>query len=358
MEALAEMDLGFLLAQVSDDPDSLRALLVNEIERSLPDIISHLRIPPPVSKNYTKMIESRLSGKPGFRRYNATERKRVVQQLEDESFLRNLRLAQERYSNGVQAGTAKRARAIPTDYSDGTGFVVDPVQRTAPGRTSQFHGPFAPHKQGRTNMIVTSVTSQGLQGELPLEISEDSDARTARIEKDIAQTTLEVPDIPIELQEPLADRDIRDLLALIKSGRLVGFIEPSVQNLLPKGVNKIRVPRTRIYAGLDLENLIAEYHKLAISDLVSRDLADELQLLDGLIVAMEHEAQWSRINTRRFHLINKKHSIGLKHDEKEELDALDQLAQKQMYAVQNLPFAELAMLKVYARRLGFEEDTG
>jgi hypothetical protein len=86
-------------------------------------------------------------------------------------------------------------------------------------------------------------------------------------------------------------------------------------------------------------------------------LADELRLLDALIVSIENEEQWARINTRRFHLINKKHSIGLRSEELQELNALDALAEKQMHAVQQLPFVELAMLKTYARRLGFEEPT-
>jgi len=176
--------------------------------------------------------------------------------------------------------------------------------------------------------------------------------------EDIPECTLEIPDIPIELQESLADRDVRDLLALIRDGKLVSFIDPSVENLIPKGIKIIRVPRTKIYGALSLDRLIATYHDLAASDEVSPDLDDELRLLDALIVAMEHEAQWSRINTRRFHLINKKHSLGLQGDEEEELDALDQLAERLMYAVQDLPFAELAMLKTYARRLGFEEDVG
>jgi hypothetical protein len=355
MQSSVATNLGFLLLEVSEDPKALQTLIIDEIERSLPEIISLLRIPPPIDKRRAQLIEFRLAGRPGFRRLNASERQKVTQQLENETFLKSLRKAQEVFSNGIQAGTAKRSGVVPTDSSEGITLLADLVPETVRPSDTRTREVYAPLKQDRTNVIDTQVASTGAQGDLPFGQLQGLRPETDSKLGEVLETTLEIPDIPVELQEPLADRDIRDLLALIKESRLIGFIEASVEKLIPKGIKKIRVPKTRLYAALNLENLIAAYHDLAVSDDVSYELADELNLLDVLIVAMEHEAQWSRINTRRFHLINKKHSIGLQTDEIEELNALDQLAHKQMYAVQKLPFAELATLKFFARRLDLEE---
>jgi len=213
----------------------------------------------------------------------------------------------------------------------------------------------APLQQRETNPIVATTESRDFQGELPFQISEEAALASASHDYVDEDGLLEVSDIPIELQEPLANRDITDLLALLKGDRLVGFMELSAEKLIPKGIKKFRVPKTKVYSALNLEGLIAKYHELAISDDTSHELVDELEILDALIVAMEHEAQWSRINTRRFHLINKKHSIGLPPNEVEELNTLDKLAEKRMYTVQELPFAELATLKFYARRLDIEQ---
>jgi len=350
------MNLSFLLAEVSEDTKTLQTLVIDEIERSLPEIISHLRIPPPIDQRRTQLIEFKMAGRPGFRRFNASERQKITQQLENETFLRSLRKAQEVFSNGIQAGTAKRSRVVSTDRSEGTTLLVDSVPETVHPRETRIPEIYAPLKQERANFIATQVVSTSPQGDLPFGMPHGLRPESGTKLGDIEETTLDIPDIPVELQEPLADRDIRDLLALIKDSRLIGFIEASAEKLIPKGIKTIRVPKTKLYAALNLENLIATYHDRAASDKVSHELAEELNLLDVLVVAMEHEAQWSRINTRRFHLINKKHSIGLQTDEIEELNALDHLAQKQMYAVQKLPFTELAMLKFFARRLGFEES--
>lgn len=357
MLSQVDADLGVLFAEFSEDPESLQAVVIDEIERSLPQIISNLRIPPRSDMRYTQLLEFRLAGKPGFRRLNSGERETAIKRLENEKFLATLRKAQEAFSNGILAGTAKRAQIFVSDSSERSRVIADSAWDIVPNRATPILETFSQVNSGPTDMIVAPAGSHALQGELPFDVAEAVSSKTVQVEEDVLENIIEVPDIPIELQEPLLGRDIRDLLAIIKGDKLVSFVDASLKHLITGAVKKILVPKERIYANLNLDLLIAKYHDLAVSEEGSEEGDGELLLLDCLIGAMEHEAQWSRINTRRFHLINKKHSIGLRTEEQRELDILDQLAEKQMYAVQDLPFSELAMLKTYSRRLGFVEET-
>jgi len=357
MLSAVEVDLGLLLAEFSEDPDSLQTLIVDEIERSLPHIILNLRIPPQPDIHHSQLLQFKLAGRPGFRRLNSSERKTASRQLENEKFLRSLRKAQEVFSNGILAGTSKRSQIVFTDSSEGDKGLADSAPHIVQTGDAPLLDTFSPFHHEQTNTNLRSAGTHIFQGELPFDdVSEALVSKTVRTDADLLEPVLEIPDIPIELQEPLTNRDIRDLFAVIKADKLVSFLDSSVKNPIPRGVKKIRVPKTRIYADLNLDRLIQKYHDIAVSEELTQELDEELRLLDSLIGAMEHEAQWSRINIRRFHLINKKHSMGLRGDEEKELDTLDQLAERQMYMVQDLPFAELAMLKTYARRLGFEDD--
>lgn len=357
MLSAVEDDLGLLLADFSEDPDSLQTLVIDEIERSLPNIISNLSIPPQPDFHHSQLLQFRLDGRPGFRRLNPSEREAATRQLENEKFLRSLRSAQEVFSNSILAGTLKNSQIVLTDRSEEDKGFADSAPHVLQPRDTLRLDTFSPFDHEPINTDLTPAGTQVFQGELPFDdVSEALVSKTARNDADLVEPVLEIPDIPIELQEPLINRDIRDLFAIIRADKLVSFLDSSVKSPIPRGVKKIRIPKTRIYAALNLDRLIQKYHDIAVTEELSQELNDELRLLDSLIEAMEHEAQWSRINTRRFHLINKKHSIGLQGDEEKELDTLDKLAERQMYAVQDLPFAELAMLKTYARRLGFEED--
>ena len=358
MLSAVEDDLGRLLAAFSEDPDSLQTLVIEEIERSLPNIILNLRIPPQPDVHHSQLLQFRLDGRPGFRRLNPSEREIATRQLENEKFLRSLRKAQEVFSNGILAGTLKNSQIVLTDRSEEDKGFADWAPHVLQTRdTLRLKDTFSPFDHEPINTDLTPASTQISQGELPFDdVSEALVSKTARNDADLVEPVLEIPNIPIELQEQLINRDVRDLFAIIKADKLVSFLDSSVKSPIPRGVKKIRIPKTRLYAALNLERLIQKYHDIAVIEELSQELGNELRLLDSLIEAMEHEAQWSRINTRRFHLINKKHSIGLQGDEEKELDTLDQLAERQMYAVQELPFAELAMLKTYARRLGFEED--
>jgi hypothetical protein len=356
MQQTENQNILSFLSAVSLDPDILGITLIDEIERCLPDVIVQLRIPPGATRQQTQIIENRLAGKPGFRRFSAGERNQIAEQLEDEAFLRSLRRVQESLSDGVEAGTAKHARVYVTDTPEATKVLPDTVPDTAPQGKARIIPKSSPTHDDSLIAPIPLGSSSTQQVELPFEISEAASVNSNQIDRGPTEGILEVSDLPIELHETLAGRDIRGLLALIKADRLVGFIEPTVGNLLPREVKRIHVPNTEMYKNLNLEDLITGFHELAASDDDHVRKGDsEFVLLDLLIAAIEHESQWARINVRRFHLINKKHVIGLHEQESEELRILDQLAQRQMYAAQPLPFAELATLRTFARRLGFED---
>jgi hypothetical protein len=61
-----DADLGVLLAEFSEDPESLQAVVIDEIERSLPQIISNLRIPPQSDMCNTQLLELGLLGSRAF----------------------------------------------------------------------------------------------------------------------------------------------------------------------------------------------------------------------------------------------------------------------------------------------------
>ena len=224
-----------------------------------------------------------------------------------------------------------------------------------------------------TDTITPTELETGYTPKTPLKSVSDSMSRQASLggfrEDAVAKTIfttrshevsiLDVPNIPIELQEPIAGRDVRGLIALLRAGKLVAFLEPSASDLIPRGIEKIRVPSKRVYGSLRSEDLLSEFHGLAVSESVnqSTESANELRLLDVLLASLENEGQWSRVNRRRFHLINKKYAMGLTPEEVDELDTLQRLTEKQMYTAVKIPFTELAMLESYARSLGFHEDS-
>jgi hypothetical protein len=168
---------------------------------------------------------------------------------------------------------------------------------------------------------------------------------------------LKLPNVPIELQEQLAGRDIRGLAALLDDNRLITLMEPAAAVFVNRRMEKILVADKNVYRKLNIEALLDEYHKIVRSQSleIPQDAATELRLLDALLVSLENEAQWGRINKRRFHLITKKHSIGLSRFETDELEELQALAEKQADTAQPLPFLDLAMLKDYARKIGIND---
>lgn len=363
MESLVETGLHHLAEDVRGDVETLEKLVVDEIERSLPEIIAGLRIPTPLDRSARQRIEFKLMGRRGFRPLRGGERLSAIEQLKHQDFSTVLRDIQQIVSSGAHATASGRfVRQKEADFE---------LTNQVPSRFSAAEAAVAGTFSTTAFMSIEAETSSdvnktiradsnALQRQSVLGVSaEGTLAKTVLAAKTHEAYTLEVPNTPIELQEPLAERDIRGLIALLRAGKLVAFLEPSASDLIPRGIERIRVPNKRVYRSLRSEDLLSEYHRLAVSEKVdqSPERSNELRLLDALLVSLENEAQWSRINGRRFHLINKKHAVGLTSEELDELDTLQCLAQKQMYTDLKLPFGELAMLESYARNLGFQENS-
>jgi hypothetical protein len=358
MESLAETQLSNLLANVSADAESVAAMVLDEIERSLPEIISVLQIPSPIGRPEAQRLEFSVMARPGFRRLNAIQVKQATERLQHAAFLKSLRKAKEILSDGVNGSTSHRfifQERQPESTTLTTESLIKSLASTEVRAVPILE--LAAKELG--NPLALQPESRPVQEETPLHLPHGMLAETVSVRTQHEDVILEIPDIPIELQEPVAGRNIRGLVALMRGGRLVSFFEPSVSNMIPRGIEKAEVPNKKVYNLLRLEDLIAEYHSLAVSDALEQapNIVAELRLLDALIISLENEAQWSRISARRFHLINKKHSIGLEPEDVDEFDMLQRLAQKRMHAVQKLPFGELAMLESYMRRMGFDKDT-
>ena len=105
----------------------------------------------------------------------------------------------------------------------------------------------------------------------------------------------------------IVGRDIRGLIALLRRGKIVAFVEEVAGQLVSEDVEKIEIPNKKVFAKLDLAGLIAEYHALSSIENLHENAQrlKEFRLIDALLVAVENDEQWSRINARRFHLITR-----------------------------------------------------
>jgi len=352
MEELVETYIGRLPARLMDDPDTLQMLIVDEIERSLPKIISELAIPQPVDSNTMQLLQYRLRTGRGFRPFTGAEKKQSIEQLKHEAFLKHLRKVRELASEDLSSNTGGEPLAQQEFFWEGTNTKPTWIRALEDWTEIRALGTARVVEWKAASFASAKSLSSVVQDQTRLEIVEDVISKAV---PDIEQQhgILEIPDTPIELQEPVAQRDVRQLVALLKDGRLLTFIEPATKDLIPRGIETIQVPDREVYRMLNLEDLMSEYHNLVAGESVAHTV--ELRLLDALIVALENEAQWSRINKRRFHLITKKHSIGLDAVENDELNELQRLADMHADSAQPLPFPELAMLRDYAHKLGFVE---
>src|SRR5437762_4384030 len=105
MEELVETYIGRLPAHLIDDPGTLQILILDEIERSLPKIISDLEIPQPVHNNTMQLLQYRLRTGRGFRPFTSAEKKQSIEQLKHEAFLRNLRKVRDLASEDLSSNT-------------------------------------------------------------------------------------------------------------------------------------------------------------------------------------------------------------------------------------------------------------
>lgn len=353
MEDLVESGFGTLSVHLTNDVDSLKELIIDEIERALPKIISQLEMPPPINSHELHILQHRLRAGHGFRPLSSAERMKSVEKLKNEGFLKTLRKAQEQALldlsfNDTGAAVFREPFSFGTTNTrpwdglkeDLTGIGLPEIKDTEKLESATISSARAGYA------ILQEQTRIGRPGELVSKALPDVESK---------QSVLEIPNTPIELQEPVSKRNVSGLIAVLKDGRLLTFVEPATLDLIPKDVEKIPVPDKKIFHSLNLDELMSKYHDLAIAQ--SAPYSVELRLLDALIVSLENEAQWSRINKRRFHLITKKHSVGLDAAQNDELEELQRLADKHADSVQAIPFPDLAMLQEYARKLGFLEDS-
>jgi hypothetical protein len=332
------------------DPALLESLIIEEIERALPSAIHSIYIPQVLDRSTRKRLESSVTGRKGFRALPRAKRTQAIAQLEECVFSDALRTVQHIVSTKSE-GSSNQLFYWSAD---------DTVSET------KWRQAFSESEASLQNYdIPVNLAEETLTQSNPdevnaaeMQLTKLPDSRTATPIALAAEKRLEiveVPSIPIELQEPLVGRNVRGLTALLQGNRIVAFIEPDVAKIIPADIEKIAVPDKKIYRSLKVETLLAEYHTLAVTERLHErtELLTELRLIDMLLTALENDAQWSRINRRRFHLINKKYSIGLSPDEAIDLEELDVLATKRMYAALDLPFNELAMLESYARTLDY-----
>jgi hypothetical protein len=344
-------------ANIAFNAGILGRSIAEEIEYILPEIIQSLEIPIVLNSAAKQRLEFSLMGKRGFRALSKSERRQAIKRLKDTAFANILRNIQQIVS------TERRSNSgctIPfLDFNTSEGATLDSSRVRA--ATNIAYESVLSLETGHHEIIISSaeettdsaaLSAKGAPGDTA------SDMNEAQIATE-KQPTFKVPEIPIELQEPIVGRDVRGLIALLRRGRLVGFVEELVGELLGNDLEKIHVPTKKSYRNLSLDQLIAEYHALSVNEDSQHDsdVSRELRLIDALLTAIENDEQWTRINRRRFHLINKEYSLGLSRDEAAELERLDELARQRMYMGLQLPFAELAMLEAYAASVGLPPAT-
>jgi len=368
MTATLVAELAKVLPYAENDPELVGAHVVEDIEHSLPDIIGALQIPKPMDRNARRILEFRLMGRHGFRALPRTDMRRVIEQLKNEDFGQTLRHAMLLRENGGQVGTSGVMGAA---YASSDLDVTDPGTF---GLGEALDREFIPPRSPFESMTAADIQGVGpLKGFRLEETAETVQTRSrfAGIDRALASRTepgpsvteiakIQVPDDPIELRESLTGRDVRNHIALLRAGKLVAFVPVDAEEVVPGGIHQIRVPNKRLYAFLTFDDLLKGYHSLAFRPEIDKskplEIKSELELIDALLASLENEEQWTRINKRRFHLINKKQAQGLNPEEALELSELQHVAQKRMYAAGGLPFAELARLEDYVRKLGFQNE--
>jgi hypothetical protein len=316
--------------------------LVQQIEYLLPDVIESLQIPVLLDRGSKQRLEYSLRGEKGFRALPKKRRNKAIQQLKDSAFVDVLRSVQQIASMQSWHNSSNQSTFVDLSKTEHTAstFYMDSATVNDLGQNG-VHGSLL---LGEERFSAPDKTIVG-------ETKSATDVTKSSVRERI--DVFEVPKVPVEIQEPVVGRDIRGLLALLRGNRVVAFVENIAGQLIGDDVEKIEVPKKKIFGKLDFAELFAEYQALSSKRDLQHDtnLLTEFRLLDALLVAVENDQQWSRVNTRRSHLIIKKYTVVLSPDEDEELEKLDQLTRRRMYSAQDLPFSELAMLEAYAASL-------
>lgn len=348
-------DLQELASSTNATPELISALVLDYIERTLPDLVADLSIPDPMPSQQRGRMEKQLIIRPGFRTLPKRQRNQIALTLEEDNLVRIMRVAQDRMvgfkkidSTSISAGEADPSASYTSEIS---GFIS------------------SPKSIGNEVVILSSAENADLKS---AEKTDDADLRLPSIDelpfkaarspnqshKKIA-LTFKID--RYEILEPLQGYDLRQWIALLSKGKLVKLLPSVPESLLPE-LEYIEIPGRDIYADLSYSSLSKGYRAIASvyrsGDPLPINVWKELRLIDALLGAIEIQERWSNLNNRRFHLISKKHTQGLRPEEEQELNQLQELASQRMDAAAPLPFATLARLEDFARKAGLDlEET-
>ena len=324
------------------NPRIISELVIDYIEQALPQIISELDVPVPMSPTTRFTLHAKLTGRPGFRQLQGTSaRNEAMEKLRAEEIRRILRVTQ---SN------------IALQLTDTNTFSVTDVEDFGRGGSHLL-----PWLQGATTQPITTAVLAMADRETAVIYSPETDriepseqfstqaSLAVQVEEGLSAESLK-PELPV----PLSGGRISGYKALLKQGKLLGFLRDVVEDLLPRDVEAIDVPDEPVYRSLDYGMLLDRYRSIAPavtrSEPVPVEIAMELRLVDALLDGLDIEEHWAGINKRRFHLITKKHTRGLRAEEESELAKLQDLAGRRVTTLAPLPFEELARLEEYVKK--------
>jgi len=330
-----------MISDIGDDPRVVSRLVIDFIERSLPQLIAELEIPPPMSSEQRGLLQLRLAGK-GFRPVAEKRRQELMQEFDTEGvrqLFRGVRAKAATSESHFLSGQQTTLSLVASSSSDWQTLLV-PSQAamtvTLEGKEPESHG----------IKIAPQIDLPDVDVLMPFPGGTFSQERKEPVGLDLETVELERP-------EPLAGTDIRGKLAVVEEDQLRGFLSGALRQVVQRTPKVIEVPDRALYSALNYSSIISEY-KTAASKLTSAEadpkLPAEIRLLDSLLDALSLEEQWENINQRRFHLIVKRHTRGLSVEEDSELGELQELARRRSKSVAPLPFAELARLESYVRR--------
>jgi hypothetical protein len=331
-------------------PEEISAVVLDFIERSLPDMVAHLSIPDPMPTAERRHMETQLTVRRGFRVLSKQQRNRIAVMLEQDNLVRIIRVAQEE-TRWPKERDASGRLPFPGDMERGTSFAPLAIGSSSAlklAKTELVSGASAEQLPSEFARRTEDLTLEGLSPDEQRLGSAQSSPHSSK------KSALPLHVDRYEL-ESLAGTDVRQSIALLSKGKLVKVLPRVPESLLPE-LEYIEIPNRDMYAALSYSSLYSGYQRIASGyrpgDPLPVDKWTELRLIDALLSALEIEERWAALNNRRFHLINKKHTQGLGPEEQQELDQLQDLASQRMDAIAPLPFATLIRVEEFARKAG------
>jgi hypothetical protein len=153
-----------MLTQYPNTPQ-VSNLIVDEIERCLPEIIFRLYIPPPLDVNEKRGLQSKLTVKRGFRLSPAVERRKAESRLRGEDFADSLRRVQKIVFGGMYSNYSGEFRSLEGTQSALTNLPLfkDPKSRSVVAALSLDM--LAPQTEGGTGRPVKAKGLVGTEAE-------------------------------------------------------------------------------------------------------------------------------------------------------------------------------------------------